>query len=105
MFNFQRGAPQVPVVLASLVLWVSFVWALPAEAPAAEGDADVAPEDPWVGVMISAPNAGRRTRSGRKRVRAAATSSLNHRGKRRAPGGYSYPVGGISARVRCWSPP
>jgi hypothetical protein len=48
MFNFQRGVPQIPFVLASLLLWVSFAWSLPAEAPAAEGDADVAPAgDTW----------------------------------------------------------
>jgi hypothetical protein len=53
MANFGRNAPPIAVVLASLVLWVSFVWALPAEAPAADGDAEVAPEDPWAGVKIS----------------------------------------------------
>jgi DNA-directed RNA polymerase subunit RPC12/RpoP len=36
------------VVLASLVLWVSFAWCLPAEPPATEGDADAAAaEDTW----------------------------------------------------------
>jgi len=39
------------VVLAALVLWVSFAWGLPADAPASE--AEVAPEDPWAGVKIS----------------------------------------------------
>jgi ribosomal protein L37E len=53
MLNFKRSAPQIPVVLASLLLWVSFAWGLPAEAPAAEGEADVAPKDPWAGVRIS----------------------------------------------------
>jgi hypothetical protein len=48
-----RSVPQIPVVLVSLLLWGSFAWALPAEAPAAEGDAEVAPEDPWAGVKIS----------------------------------------------------
>lgn len=53
MANFGRNAPPIAVVLASLVLWVSFAWGLPAEASAAEGEADVAPEDPWAGVKIS----------------------------------------------------
>ena len=32
MLNFKRSAPKLPVVLASLVVWVSFAWGLPAEA-------------------------------------------------------------------------
>jgi hypothetical protein len=48
MVAFIKNTPQVSVVLASLVLWGSFAWGLPAEAPATEGDADVpAPEAPW----------------------------------------------------------
>ncbi len=53
MLNFKRCAPQVSVVLASLVLWTSFAWGLPTDAPAAEGEAEVAAEDPWAGVRIS----------------------------------------------------
>jgi predicted RNA-binding Zn-ribbon protein involved in translation (DUF1610 family) len=53
MLNFKKSTPQIPVVLASLILWVSFAWGLPAEAPAAEGEAEVAPKDPWAGVRIS----------------------------------------------------
>ncbi|MEE8638771.1 MAG: hypothetical protein V3T41_00010 [bacterium] len=44
MLNFKRCAPQIPVVLAFLVLWVSFAWGLPADAPASEGEAEVTPE-------------------------------------------------------------
>ncbi len=53
MDDFRRSAPPLTLVLASLVLWVSFAWGLPADAPAAEGEADVAPKDPWAGVRIS----------------------------------------------------
>jgi hypothetical protein len=53
MFNFKRSAPQIPLVFASLVLWVSFAWGLPAEASVTEGEAEVAAEDPWAGVRIS----------------------------------------------------
>lgn len=53
MFHFKRSAPQIPVVLASLLLWVSFAWGLPAEGSATEGEADVAAEDPWAGARIS----------------------------------------------------
>ncbi len=42
MGNFIRGGPQVPVVLASLILWGSFAWGLPADAPVTEDEADVA---------------------------------------------------------------
>jgi ribosomal protein L40E len=45
MPDFARSVPQIPVVLASLILWVSFAWGLPAEPPAAEGEADVAPAE------------------------------------------------------------
>jgi hypothetical protein len=53
MAYLTRSAPQVPIVLAALLLWVSFAWGLPADAPATEGEADVAAEDPWAGVRIS----------------------------------------------------
>jgi hypothetical protein len=53
MVSLKIGAPPVSVVLASLLLWVSFAWGLPAEAPAAEGEAAVAAEDRWAGVRIS----------------------------------------------------
>jgi hypothetical protein len=53
MVSLKIGAPPVSLVLASLILWASFAWGLPAEAPATEGEADVAPEDPWAGVKIS----------------------------------------------------
>ena len=47
MVNFGRKAPHIPVVLASLILWGSFAWGLPAEGPVIEGKADVAvAEDP-----------------------------------------------------------
>ncbi len=52
MAHFGRNASPITVVLASLLLWASFVWGLPAEA-AAEGEAEVAAEDPWAGVKIS----------------------------------------------------
>jgi hypothetical protein len=53
MFGFARGAPQVSVVLAFLILSVSFAWGLPAEPAGAERDAEPAAEDPWAGVKIS----------------------------------------------------
>jgi hypothetical protein len=47
MLNSKRCPPQLAVVLASLLLWGSFAWGLPAEAPA-EGEAEVAPaEGAW----------------------------------------------------------
>ncbi len=58
MLNFKKGAPQTPFVLASLLLWTSFAWGLPAEA-AAEGESETSPpaeaaaEDRWAGVKIS----------------------------------------------------
>jgi hypothetical protein len=53
MVNLVKNTPHIPVVLASLLLWVSFAWGLPAEPPATEGEADAAPGDPWAGVRIS----------------------------------------------------
>jgi hypothetical protein len=53
MVNFPRRTPQLVVVLAFLVLWVSFAWGLPADAPAAKSEAAAAAEDPWAGVKIS----------------------------------------------------
>ncbi len=53
MINCKRSAPQIPVVLASLILWVSFAWGLPADTAVAEAEADVAAEDRWAGVRIS----------------------------------------------------
>jgi hypothetical protein len=53
MVNFARSTRQIPVVLASLVLWFSFAWGLPAEPAAAEAEAEAAVEDPWAGVRIS----------------------------------------------------
>ena len=38
MVNFRRGLPQIPVVSAFLVFWVSFAWALPGGSPESEGD-------------------------------------------------------------------
>jgi ribosomal protein L37E len=51
MLNFKRNTPQMPVVLASLVLWASIVWGLPAESPRAE--AEGAAEERWAGVRVS----------------------------------------------------
>jgi hypothetical protein len=51
MFNLVKNTPQISVVLASLILWVSFAWGLPAEA--GEVDAKPATEDPWAGVRLS----------------------------------------------------
>lgn len=42
MVKLVKNTLQVPLVLASLVLWVSFAWGLPAE-PAAEGEAETSP--------------------------------------------------------------
>jgi len=53
MVNFFTNTPLVPVVLASLVLWTSFAYGLPAEKPAAEGAAEAGAEDRWAGVKIS----------------------------------------------------
>lgn len=53
MVNLVKNTPQLPVALASLLLWVSFAWGMPAEPPAVEGEADAAPSDPWAGVRIS----------------------------------------------------
>jgi hypothetical protein len=53
MADFVKSTPQIPVVLASLVLWVSFAWGLPAEAAPTEDEAEVAAEDPWAGVRMS----------------------------------------------------
>jgi hypothetical protein len=46
LLNIIKTAPQIPVVLASLLLWASFAWGLPAEAPAAEAEADKATAPP-----------------------------------------------------------
>ena len=51
MVNFAKNTPQVPVVLASLIVWVSFAWALPGET--GEGGAEPATVDPWAGVKVS----------------------------------------------------
>ncbi len=62
-----KSTPQIPVVLASLFLWFSFAWALPAEAATAEGEAEVGDEDPWAGVRISdAYDYAKCTRCGQK---------------------------------------
>ena len=53
MVDLVKNTPQLAVVLASLMLWSSLAWGLPADAPAAEGEAEVAPDDPWAGVRIS----------------------------------------------------
>lgn len=53
MSNLVKNTPPVAVVLAAVVLWVSFAWGLPAEPAATEAEADVAPKDPWAGVRIS----------------------------------------------------
>jgi DNA-directed RNA polymerase subunit RPC12/RpoP len=49
----KRSVPPISVVLAAIIMWVSFAWGLPADALATEGEADVAAEDPWAGVRIS----------------------------------------------------
>ncbi len=54
MVDLLKITPQIPVVLASLLLWFSFAWGLPAEPPATESDAEVAPEDRWARVRLSA---------------------------------------------------
>jgi hypothetical protein len=53
MVDLVKNAPQLPVVLASLLLWGSFAWGLPAGVPASEGEAEVAPDDPWARVRLS----------------------------------------------------
>ena len=53
MSNLVKNTPQILVVLASLILWASFAWGLPADAPAAEGEAAAAPKDPWARVRLS----------------------------------------------------
>ncbi len=53
MVGFRRRMPQIPVVLAFSVLWVSFAWALPADTEASDGEDEVALEDRWAGVKIS----------------------------------------------------
>lgn len=53
MVNFTKSTPQIPVILAFLILWVSFAWALPGDTEASGGGAEVALEDPWAGVRIS----------------------------------------------------
>jgi predicted RNA-binding Zn-ribbon protein involved in translation (DUF1610 family) len=55
LFRVPVTAPQVSVVLASLVLWFSIAWGLPAE-PTAEGGAEAHAEyrwGRWAGVKIS----------------------------------------------------
>jgi ribosomal protein L37E len=48
MVNLVKMTPQILVVLATLVLWTSFAWGLPADVPADEGGAEVtAAEDTW----------------------------------------------------------
>lgn len=51
MVNFAKNTPQIPVVLASLIVWVSFAWGLPAET--GDGDAEPATGDVWAGVKFS----------------------------------------------------
>ncbi|MEE9458033.1 MAG: hypothetical protein V3W11_12880 [bacterium] len=53
MVNLVRNVSPMALVLVFLILCVSFAWGIPAGAPAAEGEADVAPKDPWAGVKIS----------------------------------------------------
>jgi hypothetical protein len=48
-----KSTPQFGVVLVALTLWASFAWGVPADPPAAEGEAEAAVEDPWAGVRIS----------------------------------------------------
>lgn len=40
MVNLVRNVPRLPAVLAATVLWTSLAWGLPAEPPAAEGEAE-----------------------------------------------------------------
>jgi len=53
MAGIRRRLRPVPVILASLILWVTFTWALPADEPAREGEGAAALEDPWASVTIS----------------------------------------------------
>jgi hypothetical protein len=61
MVDFIKKAPQVPVVLASFILWGALARGLPTEATAAE---DEAAEDPWGGGLVAqagAASAARRS--------------------------------------------
>ncbi len=82
MVNLGRNVSPMAVVLASLVLWVSFAWGLPAEPPATEGEAGVTREDVWAGVKISdaydyakCPECGKK-----KELRAERCSGFTWRG-------------------------
>jgi hypothetical protein len=44
VFNFKRGAPHIPFVLALVIFWTSFAWGLPTDARA--GDGDTTPAQP-----------------------------------------------------------
>jgi ribosomal protein L40E len=87
MVNFVKNTPQIPVVLASLVLWVSFAWGLPAngddaaEAPVTDVDAAVAPAaDTWTCGNCNAVNdasAKYCTECGTRRAGAADVAPKN----------------------------
>jgi hypothetical protein len=57
MVDFMKSTPQIPVVLASLLVWGSFAWGLPTDARVNEGDAGVAAaEDTWTCSNCDAEN-------------------------------------------------
>ncbi len=43
MVDLLKSTPRIPVVLISLVFWVSFAWGLPVDVPANEGEAETSP--------------------------------------------------------------
>ena len=80
MVTFTKSTPQVSVVLAFLVLWVTFTWALPGDTPASEGEGAAALEDPWASVTISgAYDYAKCPRCGKKNgVRAESCSGCGY---------------------------
>jgi hypothetical protein len=93
MVNFGRNAPPIAVVLASLLLWVSFAWGLPAEAPA-EGEADVAAaEDTWRCGNCDAENVALAkycTECGAKKAGVAGAAAEDRWAGVRISGAYNY---------------
>ena len=53
MAGIRRKLRPVPLVVASLIIWGSSAWGMPADEPARGGEGAAAPEDPWAGVRIS----------------------------------------------------
>ena len=80
MVNFTKSTPQIPVILAFLILWGSSAWALPADTEASGGEAEVALEDPWASVTISgAYDYAKCPRCGKKNeVRAESCSGCGY---------------------------